>query len=77
MRPAKKAFLWGFFFWLGFGVLTWIVQVTREVGSITFNGEEVTGLAALAVMTGVGSLLGVFFGVVLAGVTALFSGRSK
>jgi hypothetical protein len=45
------------------------------LGSITFNGEELSGLPAFAFAVGVGGLFGVFFGLILAGIARLLGGR--
>lgn len=72
MSPAKKTFRWIFLIFLGLGVLLGLVKlIAPDAASITLNGQEMSGLAALATAAGIGAGLGLFFGLIIAGIVKL------
>ena len=72
MSPAKKAFRWIFLIFLGLGVLLGLIKlIAPDAASITFNGQEMSGLAGLATAAGIGAGLGLFFGLIIAGIGQL------
>ncbi len=72
MTPAKKAFRWVFGICLGLGVLLGLLKmVAPDAASVTWNGQEMTGLGALAVAAGLGAVFGLIFGLIIAGIVKL------
>lgn len=68
MTPAKKAFRWIFLIFLGLGVLLGIIKmIAPDVATITWNGEDMTGIGAVLVSGGIGAVFGLIFG----GISAL------
>jgi len=72
MTPAKKAFRWIFGICLGLGVLLGLVKIiSPESASVTWNGQEMSGIGALAVAAGLGAVFGLIFGLIIAGIVKL------
>lgn len=72
MTPAKKAFRLVFLICLGLGLILWLVKlVAPDAASITWNGEELSGLPALALALGLGVFFGLIFGLIVAGIVKL------
>ncbi|MCB1488541.1 MAG: hypothetical protein KDJ88_13940 [Bauldia sp.] len=67
MSPAKKAFRWIFGIGLGLGLLLGLVKIiSPESASVTWNGQEMTGIGALLVGGGLGAVFGLIFGAIIA-----------
>lgn len=78
MTPARKAFRWIFLIFLGLGVLLGLVKmIAPDAASVTWNGEELTGLPALALSAGIGAFFGLLFGLIVAGIVALVTRSPK
>ena len=78
MTPAKKAFRWTFVVLLGLGVLLGLIKmIAPDAASVTLNGQEMTGLSALATAAGIGAVLGLIFGLIIAGIVKLATRGSK
>ncbi|MCB1497091.1 MAG: hypothetical protein KDJ86_14985 [Bauldia sp.] len=72
MSPAKKAFRWVFGICLGLGVLLGLVKIVApDAASVTWNGQEMTGIGALLVGGGLGAVFGLIFGAIIAGIVWL------
>ena len=74
MSMAKKVFAVIFGLGLGFGALVGIINlVFPEATSITMNGQNVEGVEALWTAMLSGGVPGLIFGLIGAGIAALFS----
>ncbi len=72
MTPAKKAFVLVLLICLGLGLLAWLVKlVAPDAVSMTWNGEALTGLPALALVLGLGAFFGLILGLIVAGIVKL------
>ena len=72
MTPAKKAFLLVLLICLGLGLLAWLLKlVAPDAVTMTWNGEALTGLPALALVLGLGAFFGLIFGLIVAGIVKL------
>lgn len=78
MTPAKKTFRWIFLIGLGLGILLGLLKIVApESASVTWNGEELSGLPALALAAGIGAFFGLLFGLIVAGIVALVTRSPK
>ncbi len=78
MSLAKKVFFGVFGASLLLGLLMGLLNlVLPEAVSISLNGENVEGLSALWTSIFVSAIPGLIFGLIAAGVTALFTRKKK
>ena len=79
MTHARKSFWWVFLACLGLGILVGLIKlVAPDYASVELNGEQVTGVAALVTATAIGAVLGLIFGLIIAGIVKLATrGRKK
>jgi uncharacterized membrane protein YhaH (DUF805 family) len=78
MSPARKAFFWVFLACLAIGIVIGVMKlVAPDSASVTLNGEEVTGMTALITSGAIGGGLGLFFGLIIAGIVKLATRGSK
>lgn len=74
---AKKVFLWVFGIGLALGTVLGLVNlIAPDAVSVTLNGENVEGISALWTAMFSGAIPGLIFGLIGAGIAALFS-RNK
>ena len=72
MSPARKAFLWVFLAGLGLGIVLGVAKlVAPDAVSVTWNGEQMTGIAAVLTGAFSGGLPGLIFGLIVAGIVKL------
>ncbi len=73
MTPARKTFLWIVGGLAGFGLLLGVANlVAPDAVSVTWNGENVEGINSLWVGLVSGAIPGIMFGLIGAGIAALF-----
>jgi hypothetical protein len=72
MTPARKAFWLVLLIFLGLGLLGWLLKlVAPDAVSMTWNGEALSGLPALALVLGLGAIFGLILGLIVAGIVKL------
>ncbi len=78
MSTAKKVFLWIFGASLLLGLFMGIGNlIMPEAISVSLNDKNVEGIKALWTSIFVSAIPGVIFGLIAAGITALFSRKKK
>lgn len=79
MSTAKKVFFWVFGVSLGLGLIVGLANlVVPDAVSVTWNDKNVEGLTGIPVAMFAGGFPGLFFGIIAAGITAIFSrGRPR
>ncbi len=78
MTPARKVF----FGVLGAAVILGLLMgllnvVAPDASSVSMNGEELEGWGSVPVAMGIWGVMGLIFGLIAAGITALFTRKKK
>lgn len=72
MSPARKTFLVILGLSIALGLIVGIIKlVAPDAASVSLNGEEVTGFKAVVTSTVLGGVLGLVFGLIIAGIVKL------
>lgn len=78
MSTARKVFFWVFGISLAFGLLVAIANlIAPDAVPVTMNDQNVEGMDGFAPALLAGGIPGLIFGLIAAGITALFSRKKK
>ncbi|HZP18660.1 MAG TPA: hypothetical protein VFB16_00500 [Bauldia sp.] len=76
MTPARRAFWTTFVIVTLLGAAVGVIKlIAPEMATVTLNGENVEGGKAILVATGIGAVVGLLLGLIVAGIVAVFSRR--
>lgn len=78
MTTARKVFFGIIGAALIFGFLVGLINVVApDVSSVNMNGEEIEGWNSIPVSMGIWGVMGLIFGLIASGITALFTRKKK
>jgi hypothetical protein len=78
MTPARWTFVVIFGLSLAMGLVIGITElVAPDVSTVTLNGQDVTGMTGFWTALVSGAVPGLIFGLIVAGIVALFTRRKK